>query len=63
MPGVRPAHRRVHQVGVDVQQLVGIVAAAAQVVALRRIAEIGDEHLVELQVRAARLAEGAHRLA
>ena len=53
----------VHQLGVDVQQFVGIVAAVAQHLALRVVAEIGDEHLVELQVGAARLAEGAHRLA
>jgi hypothetical protein len=47
----------VDQVGVDVQQPVGIVAAVAQHLALVVVAQIGDVHLVELQVGAARLAE------
>ena len=58
-----PGAGGVGEIGIDLQQPVGIVAAAAQVVALRLVAEVGDEHLVELQVAAARLAEGAHRLA
>ena len=67
MHGDRHARRAagaggVHQVGIDVQQPVRIVAAAAQVVALRLVAEIGHVDLVELQVGAARFAEGAHRL-
>ena len=50
----------IHQVLVDVEQLVGIVAAVAQHLALGIVAQIGHEHLVELQVGAAGLAEGAH---
>ena len=61
-PGRAAGDGRVHQIGVDVQELVGIVATAAQILALRRIAEIGHEHLVELQVGATRLAERPNRL-
>ena len=45
---------------VAVQQLVGIVAARDHLVAILRVAEHRDEHLVELQIAAARRRERAH---
>ena len=55
-------HRRVDQVGVERAELVRIVAALRHLLAVLRIAQHGDEHLVELQVAAAGVGEAAHRL-
>ena len=55
-------HRRVDEVGVERAELVRIVAALGHLVAILRIAQHGDEHLVELQIAAAGVGEAAHRL-
>jgi len=45
------------------RQLVRIVAALGDLLAQRRIAQISEVHLVELDVTAAGIGEGPHRLA
>ena len=56
-------HRRVDHVGIDFRQLVGVVAARGHLLAQFRIAQIGQVDLVDLQIAAAGVGEGAHRLA
>ncbi len=56
-------HRGVDQVAVKLGELLRIVAAPALALAILRIAQHGDVDLVELQVAAAGVREGAHRLA
>ncbi len=46
MPARATRDGGIHQISVNLQQLIGIVATAAQVIALRGITEIGDEDLV-----------------
>ena len=55
-------HRRVDQIAVERPELLRIVAALRHLVAILRIAQHGDEHLVELQIAAAGVGEAAHRL-
>ena len=56
-------HRRVDEICVDFAKTFGIVAAIAHLLAVFRIAQHGDEDLVELQIAAAGVGESAHRLA
>src|SRR4051812_41770959 len=56
-------HRRIDHVGVDFRELVGIVAARGHLLAQLRIAQIGQIDLVELQIAAAGVGQGADGLA
>ena len=56
-------HRHVDQVAVDLAELLGVVAAVAHLLAILLVAQHRDEHLVELEVAAARVRERAHGLA
>src|SRR5215472_10575946 len=59
----RPARdRAVDQPRVSVRQLLGILADAAHLVAQLRIAEIGEVHLIELQVGKTALCQSGHLL-
>ena len=55
--------RRVDHAGIDARQRRRILAAIGDLLAQRRIAQIGQIDLVELQIAAAGIGEGAHRLA
>ncbi len=55
--------RRVDHAGVDVRQLFRIVAAVGDQLTQLRIAQIGEVDLVELEIAAAGVGEGVHRLA
>src|SRR3712207_8462761 len=54
--------RLAHHAGIDLGLLLRIVAALAQHLSLIRIAEIGEGDVVELQIAAACIVEGVHRL-
>ena len=56
-------HRRVDHPRIGGRQLVRILAAVAHLLDQLRIAEIGQVDLVELQIAAAGVGEGAHHLA
>ena len=56
-------HRHIDEVAVDFAELFGIVAAVAHLLAILLVAQHRDEHLVELEIAAAGVREGAHRLA
>jgi hypothetical protein len=59
-PNIR--HRRVDEIAVKRAELFGVVAAVLHLLAIVRIAQHGDEHFIELQIAAAGISEGAHRL-
>ncbi len=54
-------NRRVDQIAVDRAERFRIVAAVLHLLAIFRIAQHGDEDLVELQIAAAGIGKGAHR--
>src|SRR6516225_1299141 len=56
-------HRRVDEIAVELAEAFGIVAARGHLRPVFRIAQHGDEDLVELEVAATGVGEGAHRLA
>src|SRR6185312_8098494 len=56
-------HRGIDELAVKLAQPFGVVAAGGHLRPIFRIAQHGDEHLVELEVAAAGVGEGAHRLA
>ena len=60
MPSGRPGDRGVDHVGVNIGQLVGIVAAVAQHLALIGIAQVGEVDFVELQILAPGCAERSY---
>ena len=56
-------NRGIDHAGIDRRQRRRIVAARGDLFAQRRIAQIGEVDLVELQIAAAGIGEGAHHLA
>src|SRR3984893_1905448 len=56
-------HRRVDEIAVKLAEAFGIIAARGHLRPVFRIAQHGHEDLVELEVAAAGVGEGAHRLA
>src|SRR6516162_9988984 len=61
--GGNVTHRRVDEIAVELAEAFGIVAARGHLRPVFRIAQHGDEDLVELEVAATGVGEGAHRLA
>jgi hypothetical protein len=61
--GGNVGHGSVDEIAVELGKLLRIVAAAHLRLAIVRVAQHGDEHLVELQIAAAGVGKGAHRLA
>src|SRR5215831_7130724 len=56
-------HRGIDEIAVDLTELFRIVAAILHLLAIVLVAQHRDEDLVELQIAAAGVGEGAHRLA
>ena len=53
----------VDHVGIDLRLAVRVVAAIGQHLPLRRIAQIGEAHVIELQIPAARVVQRLNALA
>ena len=56
-------HRDVDEIAVNLSESLGIVPAIHHLLAVFGIAQHGDEYFIELQIAAAGISEGTHRLA